>query len=239
MNKMKTLLFAMSVMLIAVPVVAGNIDFRSAYKHATKEYDHRIKIGSSSQLNGQGSLYYSVEMTFQSEGDENGDEGFWSDLSRGDAEFDWGYRYSLNENWYIIPGMPITFGDDKVTYKPQLRVEYKADMGLTTALRYRYEFQQYSSDSGEDDTEQSKITFTGCYDFESNKNFKLGYEANYAKNHDGIALYDNDDWEWDAGLIMGYQLGNWRPYIEFWSIGQNSTTSDRQLRTRIGLNYTF
>ena len=239
MNTIRVFAVAISTILIAGPAAAGSLDFRSAYKHATEEYDHRVKIGSSTQIGSQGSIYYSVEMTFGSEGDENGDEGFWSDLSRGDAEFDWGYRYSLNTNWYIQPGMPITFGEDKVTYKPQLRVGYKADMGLTTALRYRHEFQEYDSDSALGSVQQSKVTLTGSYKIKSNENLKLSYEANYVKNHDDIILYDNDDWEWDAGIIIGYQFGNWRPYVEFWSVDQNSTSDDRQLRTRIGLTYTF
>ncbi|WP_407047402.1 oligogalacturonate-specific porin KdgM family protein [Vibrio alginolyticus] len=147
----------------------------------------------------------------------------------------------------------------KTTYKPQVRVGYKSSFGLSTALRYRHEFQVYSDGAGNktltDGTsvsvagktvEQGKWTLTGSYDMrqfdnEYLDNVKLSYEINYNKNYDEVRLSDWKDSEWDAGLIVGYQMGDFRPYFELWNVKgkDGSTTDDRQLRTRLGLKYSF
>jgi hypothetical protein len=68
---------------------------------------------------------------------------------------------------------------------------------------------------------------------------KLSYEVNVNKNYDEVRLSDHDkDYEWDAGIIAGYQMGDFRPYAELWTIDDGSY-GDRQFRTRIGLIYRF
>ncbi|MEZ9630653.1 oligogalacturonate-specific porin KdgM family protein [Vibrio breoganii] len=239
--------------LFAGSVSAGSLDYRAEYKHDEKTYAQRIKIGESVNIADKTKLYFSVEQKFQSS--DNTD--FWNQMTRGDSEFDWGIRYDINKQWYIQPGMPITFGNERTTYKPQLRVGYKASFGLTTALRYRHEFREYSdSDSNGNRTlvdgtsvasagktfQEGKWTLTGSYRFsqESLKNLRLSYEANYMHNYDDVRLYNNTNENWDLGAIIGYQFGDIRPYMELWNVkGAGSTSDDRQLRTRIGVAYSF
>ncbi|MFA0252712.1 hypothetical protein AB4480_25195, partial [Vibrio sp. 10N.261.45.A4] len=83
-------------------------------------YAQRIKIGESVTVADKTKLYFSVEQKFQSSDTTD----FWNQMARGDSEFDWGIRYDINKQWYIQPGMPITFGNERTTYKPQLRVGY-------------------------------------------------------------------------------------------------------------------
>ncbi|GEA59224.1 oligogalacturonate-specific porin KdgM family protein [Vibrio comitans] len=238
--------------LFAGSVSAGSLNYRAEYKHNEETYAQRIKIGESVTIADKTKLYFSVEQKFQSSDTTD----FWNEMTRGDSEFDWGVRWDLNK-WYIQPGMPITFGDQRTTYKPQLRVGYKASFGLTTALRYRHEFREYSSNySGSDRTlvdgsqpttagktyQEGKWTLTGSYRFsqESLKNLRLSYEANYMHNYDDVRLYNNTNENWDLGLIVGYQFGKIRPYMEFWNVKDSgSTTDDRQLRTRVGIAYSF
>ncbi|CAM3206959.1 oligogalacturonate-specific porin KdgM family protein [Vibrio rarus] len=251
MNKSKIAL-AVVATVFAGSVSAGSIDYRAEYKHEDKEYQHRIKIGTSVKAADKTKVYFSAEQKFNS--DDKGD--FWYEMERGDSEFDWGVRYDLTKNWYLQPGMPITFSDERTTYKPQFRVGYKSSFGLTTALRYRHEFQTYtSSKEGSSTTvdggsllragktfQQGKVTLTGSYKFsqESLKDLKLSYEANYNHNYEDVRIENNNNWGWDAGLIVGYQMGNFRPFMELWNVKTSgSTSSDRQLRTRLGLKYYF
>lgn len=241
--------------LLAGAASAVTLDYRTEYKHESEEYAHRIKLGGSTKINDQTKLNLGVEQKFNS--NDKGD--FWNQMEAGDSEFDWGVRYQINDQWFVQPGMPLTFGTEKTTYKPQVRVGYKSSFGLSTALRYRHEFQVYTDDAGTktltDGTsvsiggktvEQAKWTLTGSYDMrqfgnEYLDNVKVNYEINYNKNYDEVRLSNNKDTEWDAGLIMGYQMGDFRPYIELWNVKgkDGSKTDDRQMRTRLGLKYRF
>ncbi|GAM60477.1 hypothetical protein JCM19232_810 [Vibrio ishigakensis] len=251
--KANKIAFAVVATLLAGAANAGSLNYRAEYKHDEKTYAQRVKVGESVNIADKTKLYFSVEQKFQSSDTQD----FWKQTTRGDSEFDWGVRYDLNKQWYIQPGMPITFGNERTTYKPQLRVGYKSSFGLTTALRYRHEFREYSnSDSNGTRTlvdgskvesagktfQEGKWTLTGSYRFSNPdlKNLRLSYEANYITNYDDVRLYNNTNENWDIGGIIGYQFGNIRPYMEFWNVkGAGSTSDDRQLRTRIGVSYSF
>ncbi|WP_226569709.1 oligogalacturonate-specific porin KdgM family protein [Mangrovibacter yixingensis] len=228
---------------------AATLDYRTEYKHDDEKYAHRIKISGQTKITNDTTLNYGVEQKFHSSDQTK----FWDKVEAGDSEFDWGVRYRINKQWFVQPGMPVTFGDAKTTYKPQFRVGYIASFGLTTALRYRHEFQVYTDDAGNktltDGTkmsvagktiEQGKWTLTGSYRFtdEALKNLRLSYEANYNKNYDKVRLSDGKDTQWDAGIIVGYQMGKFQPYVELWTIDYGSSANDdRQLRTRLGIKY--
>ncbi len=251
----KVSLFAASA-LLAGAASATTLDYRAEYKHDDEKYAQRIKISGGVTITDDIKLGFGVEQKFHSLDETN----FWDQVVAGDSEFDWSIRYDINEQWYIQPGMPITFADDdeKTTYKPQIRVGYKSSFGLTTALRYRHEFQVFSdspktatltdgttvSVSGKT-VEQGKWTLTGSYDLkqfdnEYLDNLKLSYEVNYNKNYDDVRLSDGKDSEWDAGIKVGYQMGSFQPYMELWTIDYGSSAEDdRQLRTRLGLKYSF
>ncbi|MFA0678651.1 hypothetical protein AB4567_30435, partial [Vibrio sp. 10N.222.51.A6] len=90
-----------------------------------------------------------------------------------------------------------------------------ADFGLTTALRYRHEFQNYTDSSSSSLTkvngekialagetvQQGKFTLTGAYKFQDEdlKNLQLSYEANYVKSYEDQVKANGKDWEWDLG----------------------------------------
>ncbi|MFA0337263.1 oligogalacturonate-specific porin KdgM family protein [Vibrio breoganii] len=253
MKAMNKVTIALLTTVAAASVNAGSLDYRGEYKHESEEFAHRVKIGSSVKISDPAKLYFSVEQKFNSHDKSD----FFNQVERGDSEFDWGVTYTLNKNWYVQPGMPITFANGKTTYKPQLRIGYKADFGLTTALRYRHEFQSFVDDTSDATSsdgnskisrdgktlQQGKITLTGSYKFsdEAWKNLQLSYEANYNHNYDDVRLSNNENWEWDLGLKVGYKIDNFRPYVELWNIKgkDGSKTDDRQLRTRVGITYSF
>lgn len=252
--KIATTVTALVASFLSISVVsAATLDYRAEYKHDDETFAHRIKIGGGTKLSDNVKLNFGVEQKFHSQDTSD----FWDQVVAGDSEFSWDIRYQIDDHWYIQPGMPITFGDDdeKTTYKPQLRVGYKSSFGLTTALRYRHEFQVYSDEPGNktltDGTsvsiagktvEQGKWTLTGSYKFadEALKPIKLGYEINYNTNYDEVRLADGKDSEWDAGIIVGYQAGDFRPYFEVWTVDFGSSAEgDRQLKTRMGVKYSF
>ncbi|MFA0349828.1 oligogalacturonate-specific porin KdgM family protein, partial [Vibrio sp. 10N.222.55.C6] len=125
-----------------------------------------------------------------------------------------------------------------------------ADMGLTTAIRYRHEYADFrnhtqfgdkDSETGErlESAQKSKITLTGAYKIESLPKLGLSYEANYVKSLDNVLLYNSDDWEWDAGLKVNYKFGSWKPFAEIWSSDISSSSKDREAKYRVGVAYSF
>jgi len=236
---------ALSTAIIASAASAAQIDFRHEWKSVDHKEASRVKLSTGFKIDDQWKTNLGVEMKFASFDRTK----TLKDTELTETELDLGATYKINKHWEFKPGMPIAMTDRKTTFKPQVRMVYKADMGLTTALRYRHEFANYSDPTdGDTDMEtgnkvnkpqKSKVTLTGGYKVKSLPNLKLNYEANYVKSLDNVKQFDGNDWEYDVGLIVGYQLGNWRPFAEIWDVDQSSSTADRQLKYRLGIKYKF
>jgi oligogalacturonate-specific porin family protein len=250
MKQQNKLIFAVAATLLSGAASAATIDFRHEWKEnngdSFRESD-RVKLGDSFRpFDDIKALKYNVglELKFVSADDTD----TLKNVELKETELDLGATYSYG-NWQFKPGMPIAMATNKTTFKPQFRIVYKADNGITTALRYRHEFARFNEE-GEGDTDgetgekvrtptKSKITLTGSYKIEADPNIRLSYETNYIKSWDNVILSNNKDWEYDAGLVLGYQLGNWRPYAEVWTIDVDKTSSERQFKYRAGVKYSF
>ncbi|MCF7352570.1 oligogalacturonate-specific porin KdgM family protein [Vibrio sp. CK2-1] len=239
MFKLNKVLLATTAALLATTAVnvnAASVDYRHEYKHGTESNGDRIKIGGSTKVE-LGTHYYSVEMKFNGKSESYG----YQDLERGDSEFVYEFKHYITDKFYVQPGMPITFGEERVTYKPQLRIGYDFDSGITTKLRYRHEFRDYTDDSKYNGDTWQKSKVTANLDYTWNNMIQFGFEANYEKAHEDIwTLYDNDTWNYDYNLKIGYKNdSNWRPYVEFGNVSESSSTDKRQLRSRVGITYSF
>ncbi|MFM2587118.1 oligogalacturonate-specific porin KdgM family protein [Vibrio sp. TBV020] len=229
---------AIAATLFAGSISAASLDFREEYKHDSEDWAGRIKIGGNT-----GNHFYGVEMKHT---------GNLSELQRGDSEFEYGYNFKLDDNWRITTSMPITFGNEAVTYKPQVRVQYKFDSGITTKLRYRHEFRNYAdgkTSTGLDGQQHDSLNagkITGNIEYNWNA-WQFGLEGNYKEDFfsDEWKLGNRDGkYEWDYNMKIGYKAEgwDWRPYVEFGNVQCNSSCDDsssRQLRSRIGVTYSF
>ncbi len=235
-------------------------------------HQHRVKLGDSFKINDDWKHSTGLEVKFHGDDtyvDDNGDlkasnsesyyNGNWYIYG---MEMDNTATYKIDNNWYLQVGMPIAWDWDepnandgdwklkKVTYKPQFRVGYKFDFGLTTTLRYRHEIADFrnhetfgdkDNESGErlSKAQKSKITHAGSYKFKQYPRFDFSWEANYVKSLDNVLQYDSKDWEWDAGLKFGYKFDSVKPYAEIWTSDISSTSSDREAKYRLGVTYSF
>ncbi|MFA0077788.1 oligogalacturonate-specific porin KdgM family protein [Vibrio artabrorum] len=210
--------------LFASSVTAASLDARQEYKHGSESWASRIKIGGSVDNH-----FFGVEMKQKGKP--------FSEWAAAGSEFEYGYKFKIDEHWLIQPSMPISFGSDSITYKPQVRVQYAFDSGVKAKLRYRHEFRDYTSGSSNENKNRSKVT--GNIDYNWNA-WQFGFEANYAED------FANNEWtggggadnEWDYNMKVGYKEAdwNWRPYVEF---GNVQDSRDRQLRSRVGITYSF
>ncbi|CAH0528861.1 oligogalacturonate-specific porin KdgM family protein [Vibrio hippocampi] len=222
LNIQKTTIASL-MLLVASSVSAASLDFRQEYKHDTEDYSSRVKVGA-----GVGNHFFGVEAMQKG-------KPFSEWESKGN-EFEYGYKYKLTNKWTLIPSLPVTFFDGSASYKPQLRAQYKFDSGLVTKIRYRHQFREFSDDR--DMETLSYITANLNYNING---FQLGLEANYTKGHDDQVFFDKGDTNWDAGIWIGYKKAdwNWRPYVQFTDVSVSSQSNERQLRSRIGITYSF
>ena len=225
MKKYNKIALAVVSTIFAGSLAAASLDVRQEYKHDSESYASRVKIGG-----GVGNHYFGVEAKQKGQP--------FSEWESGDNEFEYGYKFQVTDHWLIQPSMPITFSSDKVTYKPQVRVQYAFDSGVKAKLRYRHEFRDYTDESGESSEQKSKVTGNLEYNYE---NLQLGFEANYEKGLDDQVYFNNKDMNWDMNLKIGYKEADWawRPYVEFGNVSVSSTSDDRQLRSRVGVTYSF
>ena len=249
MIKMKLqnkLIFAVATTVLASAASAAQIDFRHEWRANDHREKSRVKLGTGFKIESVDNLKANIGMEMKFESTDR--TKTLSEITLTETELDLGLTYRIGK-WQIKPGMPIALTDRKITYKPQLRLVYKSDFGLITALRYRHEFANYSDPTdGDTNVEtgktinrptKSKVTLTGAYKIDSLPNLKLSYEANYIKSWDKVRQFNNKDWEYDAGIVVGYQFGDWRPFAEIWTVDESSSSSSRQARYRAGIKYKF
>ncbi|GEA59216.1 oligogalacturonate-specific porin KdgM family protein [Vibrio comitans] len=210
----------------SMSVAAASFDVRHEYKSHTKQHSSRIKMGDSI-----GNFYYSGELKFK-----GADGDFMKDLKNNGWELDLGYNYLIEgSNWKIQPGMPIEGREGGMTYKPQIRATYEFESveGLNVSARYRYDIKTYST--GESTDLRHRLTANINY---AVADWRFGFEGNYY-NADGYDLYNNTEEDYELNLTARRMIGNWAPYVEFGDVNTGPEKSTRELRSRVGVTYSF
>ncbi|CAM4462567.1 oligogalacturonate-specific porin KdgM family protein [Vibrio agarivorans] len=241
MNKLSKVSVAVATLLATTAVSAASLDVRHEFKSHTDQHATRVKLGDSI-----GNFLVDIEAKFKGE-----DGKFMEDLKNNGWELGLNYRHKLNDNWTMTYGMPIEAREGGITYKPQVRATYSFDSidGLSLSARYRYDMRQNTSKTviveGEDGPElgtenvsnQRRHRITGNVNYAMDA-WRFGFEANWYKA-DGYDIYDNDDTNYELNTSVRYVMGQWAPYVEFGDVSTSSEKSTRELRSRVGLTYSF
>ncbi|GLS92699.1 membrane protein [Psychromonas marina] len=222
--KSSVILFATSV--ISLNAYSASVDFRHEYKGKTDQHSSRVKMGNTFDNN----FSIGLELKFKGK-----DGKFMKDLENNGSELDLGYKWAINNEWALQPGMPIEFGAESATYKPQLRVTYtpEAVKGFSVSGRYRLDIKP-----GQDDKKfRNRYTANLGYSIE---NWSFGLEMNYYKSHEeSYILFNNKDTNYENNLSASYKVGDWTPFVEFGDVSVAADKDTRELRSRIGIRYSF
>ncbi|WP_261818106.1 oligogalacturonate-specific porin KdgM family protein [Vibrio gallicus] len=227
MKALNKVTLALLTTVAATSVSAASLNVRHEYKSHTEAHSTRVKMGDSI-----GNFYFSGELKFKGQDQTK----FMQDLKNNGWELDLGYRYKIDgTNWTIQPGMPIEGRESGMTYKPQLRATYALESvdGLSLSARYRYDIKTYSNG----DSTQNRHRITGNVNY-SVADWKFGFEANYY-NADGYNIYNNTEENYELNLTAGRKFGDWYPYVEFGDVSTGDDKATRELRSRVGLTYSF
>lgn len=235
MTKMKTLLITIASVMAAGAASAASFDVRHEYKHHTDQHATRVKLA-----NNIGNFLVDIEAKFKDR--QNGE--FLQNLENNGWELGLNYRHKLDDNWTLTYGMPIEGRDSGVTYKPQIRATYALESveGLSLSARYRYDMRQnsdYTNDAGEVITtaNQRRHRITGNVNYAMD-DWRFGFEGNYYKA-DGYNIYDNGDTNYELNATVRRIMGQWAPYLEFGDVSTSAEKATRELRSRIGVTYSF
>lgn len=228
-----------------VATTANAATFTADYRHEYRSewgqnFDRICLIGAFE--NGVG-FYVDSSFKSGSEGTDHEDysEGQWGDFVTNATEMSlwWGYKIQ-GTGFTVTPGIITESTSETTGYKPYLRLQYNTDFGLWFAIRPRYDYWRY--DDGRADQKNGRIDAWIGY---SHGNFGINYNYTHMwalnDNADGSerVMYDNKDWNYEQNLAMNYRIGKWNPYIEFGDISVGGTSDERQLRLRVGIQYTF
>lgn len=223
MTAKKVILCGCVALFTCSTVSAATFNVRQEFRSETGE-STRVKLGSNI-----GNFSFSGELKFKP---VDGSDKKASQNNGWELGLD--YRFKINDNWTILPGMPIEAREKGMTYKPQIRVNYAFDSveGLTLTARYRHDFYRNNS---EVDKQRHRLTTGVGY---STGDWKFGFEADLYKAVD-YDIYDNGDSNYELNLTVARKMGKWTPYVEFGDINVSADSDQRELRTRIGLTYSY
>lgn len=238
----------------AVATSANAATFTADYRHEYRSeygenFDRICLIGAFE--NGVG---FYVDSSFKS-GSSNGgrpnatedttptgwNDGQWGDFVTNATEMSlwWGYKIA-GTGFTITPGIITESTSETTGYKPYLRLQYNTDFGLWFAIRPRYDYWRY--DGATADQKNARIDAWIGYNkgnFGINYNYTHMWALNDNANGSERVMWDNKDWNYEQNLSLNYRIGQWNPYIEFGDINVAGNRDDRQLRLRVGIQYTF
>lgn len=214
---------------LLIPVTAmASFDVRHEYKTSRKEHTSRMKVGHKFQSN----VSIGLEVKFRSKDSQD----FMRDVEAYAKEFSIQYDHTLSPQWRLSPGMPVETSNGNETYKPQLRLTYRPawDKALSLSGRYRLDIKPHETVN----KFRHRLTFVAGYNL---PNWSASYEGNvYYSDNSNYHLYNGDRTNWEQNVKATYRaIGNWRPFFEIGDIAVNSQSSERELRTRVGIQVPF
>lgn len=217
--------------------------FSNDYK-TTVEYRHEYRDGSKKQ-NDRFKVFLDTGEKIGFEFDArygNKDDKAFDAIYLSGSELNVFYYTNITSKTIFLTGNSFDFSPGGVVYVPFIRLNYNFDNGFRINGRYKWKIWDYGMEGDNHKNYHSKIqqfdTFVGYkseyFDFE----YELDLFMEMASN--ALPQYNNKKWDYENNLRFLYNANkNWRPFIEIGDVRQNRYNSERQIRYRIGLKYTW
>ncbi|WP_425298858.1 oligogalacturonate-specific porin KdgM family protein [Pseudomonas duriflava] len=231
---------------LSVAVLAGNtqaadygyINYRHQYIDDAQLHSDRVLLG----IRLENGLGFEGELKYKTGGSR---KNVAFDNTVGDGhEFTADYRYSLSPQWTIAPFIGLVAVENATTYRAGTRLGYKINNQFTVSGRYRYEYRKLDRDQIDPDVADRAKQDQHVHRFDTWLGYTPGgawsYEYNYVFFKADYTRYNGKKTDYEQNLAFKYKWDKrWQPYFEVGDIKVNATESDRQMRFRVGVHYSF
>ncbi|WP_411571067.1 oligogalacturonate-specific porin KdgM family protein [Pectobacterium cacticida] len=225
-------------------VVLRNVSMDYRHEYRLRDRTHYDKLSLATQLPNDFS--FAVETKFKTGGSDPKDK-YYNDTVLNAVEMTLAKKYYVG-NWTITPLFQPEFNSSRTEWKVGVSPWYKINDSWSVGGLYRLELTDYAHDdrcnqagrfycSTDKHRTVNRVDGYLRYRWDNlSTTYKIIYKYGDAK------MFSNQKYDYEQELQFNYALGakrEWSPYVSFGDIGRSSKSSERQLRLRAGVAYTF
>ncbi|MGR5144370.1 oligogalacturonate-specific porin KdgM family protein [Photobacterium sp. DNB23_23_1] len=229
MKKTKIFVLALTSMIASTSVSAATLMLRQEHK-SNDQVDANtnatlVKIGGSI-----GNTFIGTQIIHKGKNLNN--------YTLGSTEMQLGYRYDVNDDVRLVPQLQVTAVSSGIIYTPMAAMVYKLGGGFSLEPKYKHKFHVGVKDGEYNDTKQTS-------QYQMNLNYakdalRLGIQYDYHKALDGQTMYNNKGFKQELELKAYYQVAKGlTPFVTFAGVPEGNKSDKYQLRSRVGLLYSF
>lgn len=229
MNNKKILAAAVTTMLFSTSVSAATLMLRQEHK-SNDQVDSNtnstlVKIGGSI-----GNTFIGTQIVHKGK--------HLNSYTLSSTEMQLGHRYKVNDDLMVIPQLQVTAVGSGMIYTPMAAMNYKLGGGFSIQPLYKHKFHVGVKDGEYNDTKQiSQYQLSLNYAKDA---LRLGIQYDYHKALDGQTFYNNKEFKQELELKAYYQVAQGlTPFVTFAGVPVGNKSDEYQLRTRLGLLYSF
>lgn len=224
-------------------VVLRNVSMDYRHEYRLRDRTHYDKLTLATQL--PNNFSFAVETKFKTGGSNVKDQAY-KDPVLNAVEMTLAKKYQFG-NWTISPLFQPEFNSTRTEWKVGVSPWYKFNDNWSAGGLYRLELTDYAHEN------ECKKAGTACT---TNKHRTVNRVDGYLRyrtgdltttykiifKHGDENLFNKKKNDYEQELQFNYAVGDkkeWSPYFSFGDINRSSKSSERQLRLRVGVAYTF
>lgn len=242
------LLLSLSLSAVFLPPAGADavkdvtVDYRHGYRLRDRTHYDKLALGASLPDN----YVFSVETKFKTGGPDPKDK-YYNDIVLNVVEMTLMKNFFYGD-WTFTPFIQPEFSSVRTEWKFGVVPWYKINDSWSVGGMYRLELSDYAHDgqcgeAGHDYCSLDKHRTVNRFDAYFRYRWKdLTTTYKYIYMHGDDLLFANKKNNYEQELQFDYVVGanrEWRPYVTFADIGRSAWSSERQLRLRLGVAYTF
>lgn len=224
----------------AAEITLRNVSMDYRHEYRLRDRTHYDKLTLATQL--PKNFSFAVETKFKTGGFDVKDK-YYTDPVLNAVEMTLARKYTVG-NWTISPLFQPEFNSTRTEWKFGVSPWYKINDSWSIGGLYRLELTDYAHDDSScsncSSNKHRTVNRVDCYLRYRWDDITTTYKIIY--QHGDENLFANKKYNYEQELQLNYALGDkkeWSPYVSFGDIGRSSKSSERQLRLRAGIAYTF
>lgn len=234
MNSKRIIAAAVTAMLISTSASAATLMLRQ--EHLTDPSNPVNKNGTLVKISGSiGNTFIGTQIVHKGE--------HLNSYRLSSSEIQVGYRYDVNDDIRLIPQLQVTATSSGVTYTPMAALDYKLGGGFSIVPLYKHKYTVGINTSGADKDDYRDTRETSQYQLSLNyakDALRLGIQYDYHKGLDGQKFYNGKEFKQELELKGYYRVAKGlTPFVTFAGVPVGPKSDEYQLRTRVGVLYSF